>query len=120
MVLKDLGVEVPEMYLREALNVDAEKGGLLKEAPKGIADFGKTATYAESMSMEELAHQTQGGAVVVSVSKKGYGAHALVVDGVTDEHVLIRDPLPEGQGSSYKIRKSSFMGMWAGKALMIR
>jgi hypothetical protein len=40
------------------------------------------------------------------------GAHAVLVDEITDEFVALRDPLPPGTGSAYRLPVQIFVQAW--------
>lgn len=64
---------------------------------------------------------TEKGPVMVSVKTPviGVGSHAVIVDGLSRQMVLIRDPLPLGEGSAYKITLGRFKQAWTGKAVIL-
>lgn len=71
-----------------------------------------------------LAHETMPEAYIRGIADVttdgGFtnGFHALVVDSVEDGWVHIRDPLPEGDGSAYKVAEESFRRVWNGQAVI--
>jgi WXG100 family type VII secretion target len=117
MVLNDNGIEVPEAYVRDAANVDAIEGGYLKDVPDALNELGldTTYTYEPNLTIDELGTATaDGDSAIVSVRFPGGGLHSVVVDGIEDDMVLIRDPA----GSTYKITVEDFLQQWDGKAVI--
>ncbi|MBA2395277.1 MAG: hypothetical protein H0V70_21320 [Ktedonobacteraceae bacterium] len=118
MVLSDGGIDVPEAYVREAANVDAIEGGYLKDVPKALNELGldtPSYTYGTNLTIDELGAATANGdSAIASVSFPGGGLHAVAVDGIEDDMVLIRDPA----GSTYKVTIQDFMQQWDGKAVI--
>jgi ABC-type bacteriocin/lantibiotic exporter with double-glycine peptidase domain len=121
MLLKDFGVEQPEAYIRAAIGVDALEGGYLSNVPAGLKDleFPREARYHERLTLPELRWHTATNAALVGVKLEGYGFHALVVDGFEGDDVRLRDPLPVGTGSSYKVGQEYFCEAWQGKAVVV-
>ncbi|MCI0488779.1 MAG: hypothetical protein L0229_19485 [Blastocatellia bacterium] len=119
MLLRDQGrEEVYEAMLRTSLNIRGE-GGLISDVPDVLRRFGSRLNYRyrDDLSVEDLQAATLKGAALVGLKfKGGRGSHALLVDGIeNDAYVLIRDPLPRGEGSAYKISLTSFLKSWRAK-----
>jgi uncharacterized protein YukE len=117
MILSDSGIDVPEAYVRSAANVDAIEGGYLKDVPEALNKLGLDTSYSyeANLSIDELSSATaDGNSAIASVSFPGGGLHAVVVDGVEDGMVLIRDPA----GSAYEVSIQDFMQQWDGKAVI--
>lgn len=117
--------DIPESYLRDATKVVEDEGTFLRDAVEALAYFGVPARYESSVSLEELKAVTENGPAIVSVATPTTGGrHALIVNGFEDDYALIRDPLPEGQGSAYKVNTEVFMRAWTkgnatGQAVII-
>ena len=117
MVLSDSGIDVPEAYVRSTANVDAIEGGYLKDVPEALNKLGLDTpyTYGTNLTIDELGTATANGDLAIaSVSFPGGGLHAVVVDGVEDGMVLIRDPA----GSTYEVTIQDFLQQWDGKAVI--
>ena len=126
MILKE-GESIPEAWVRIATKVDAGEGAFLRDVPDALRQFDEAADYIykEALSFDELMAATEKGSAMVTLrtSVTGHGRHALVVDGFEDGMVLIRDPLPEGEGSAYKVTIETFRRAWEdqsgnGKAII--
>lgn len=114
MLLRDLVKDVPEAHLRVTLQTD-RAGTDLHKLPAVLKQFGSPVHYVirEALSLEELAMAVNTGPAVVSVKvKRGSDLHALIVDEIVEEWIAIRDTLPEGRGSAYRIRLDAFLRAW--------
>lgn len=117
MVLSDDGIVQPEAYIRTAADVDAQQGGYLSNAPDALDALGSpnSYTYETDMTLNQLEDATAGGkSAIVSMNLPQGGLHAIVVDGVEDGMVLIRDPA----GEAYKVTIEDFLKLWNGKAVI--
>lgn len=121
MLLNDIGHEyIPEAYIRDATNVVQGEGTALSNASKALNLYDISADYKPQLSIDELQAATNNGAAIVSITTETTGgSHALLVDGFEGNQVLIRDPLPEGQGSAYKVDIDTFTRAWTGKAVIL-
>ena len=61
-----------------------------------------------------------GDKAVVSIFKKEFGSHALVLEKVERGKVFLRDPLPKNLGASYSIRIEDFEIIFNKKAVIIK
>lgn len=114
MLLRDLVADVPEAHLRAALQTD-RAGTDLHIFPAVLRQFGLPLHYTaiEALTLEELAKAMTGGPAIVTVKVEAGGdLHAVILDEVGDEWVAIRDPLPEGLGSAYRVRLEAFLRAW--------
>ena len=114
MLLRDLVKDVPEAHLRVALQTD-RAGTDLHKLPAVLKQFGLPVRYVvrESLSLEELVKAVAVGPAIVPVKvKRGSDLHAVIVDEIDEEWVSIRDPLPEGRGSAYRVRLDAFLRAW--------
>ncbi|MDQ2717144.1 MAG: cysteine peptidase family C39 domain-containing protein [Chloroflexota bacterium] len=118
MILSDAGIDLPEAYIRDAANIDANDGGLLSDNPDALQSLGLPTqyTFEQNVSIDELTTATNGGRPAIASISTGVpgGAHAVVIDGVENGEVLIRDPL----GESYKVSIENFLKLWNGKAVL--
>ena len=113
MLLADEGSEQPEAFIRQALK--AEDGAFLSALPETLKSFGsgRAFQYRRDLTEQELRAAASRGVVVAYVSPVGKDAgHALLLDGITDDGVLIRDPLPENQGTAYRVSLADFLEVW--------
>ncbi len=115
--------DIPEAYLRIAVNVVKNEGADLKDAQDALKLFDSSVRYGykEQLSFNELKVAIEKGSAMVSIRTAiiGHGVHAVVVDGFESQMVLIRDPLPELLGSAYKISLDTFRQAWTGKAVIL-
>jgi ABC-type bacteriocin/lantibiotic exporter with double-glycine peptidase domain len=100
---------------REVTGVDVLDGGYLRDVPSALIKLGldRPYTYETNLTIDELNAATEDGAAIVSVKFLG-GLHAVVIDGIEDDMVLIRDPA----GSTYKITMRDFKQQWYGVAVI--
>lgn len=115
--------KISEARIRVLVKVVKGKGADLKDAPDALKKLDASANYRYEvkLSLDELRTATSKGPVMVSVKTPviGDGFHAVIVDGLSDKMVLIRDPLPEWQGSAYQVTHATFRQAWAGQAVII-
>lgn len=115
------GDDYPETWLREAAKVEPNEGTLLQNAVDALDQYGVTSRYESNLSVETLEATTKDRSAIVTVKTLTTGGeHALIVDGVEDGYTLIRDPLPAGQGTAYKVKTETFTNAWTGKAVIIK
>lgn len=114
MILLGQGLDIVESYLRHVLEVDG--GVALSALPPVLQQLGAAESYIyrADLSLETLRDLTRKAAAIVYVKReRARDGHALLVDGIDDEgFVLIRDPLPLGTGSAYKVSVESFLKVW--------
>lgn len=114
---------IPEAYLRIAVNVVKDQGANLQDVPNTLKIFDSSVSYRykADLSLDELVIATEKGPAMISVKTSiiGHGYHAVIVDRVEAQMVLIRDPLPQGSGSAYKITLETFKQAWTGKAVIL-
>ncbi|MGB8691110.1 MAG: cysteine peptidase family C39 domain-containing protein, partial [Microcoleus sp.] len=115
------GEEIPEIYLRELAKVKVGEGTKLSNAVSALDYYGVSAKYESKLSIEGLRSATANNkAAIVSINSEITGGpHALVIDGFEENLVLIRDPLPEGIGASYKLNLKTFQTAWNGGAIIL-
>ena len=101
-----------ESFLRTALATD-EDGSSIANIPDVLRQFGsiREYSYSRNFTVEELRKRTAVHSVIAIV-KAGNAFHALIVDAILADVVLIRDPLPEGRGSSYGVPLAVFLSRW--------
>jgi ABC-type bacteriocin/lantibiotic exporter with double-glycine peptidase domain len=114
MLLLDLVGAVPEAHLRVALQTN-HAGTDLHRLPPVLKKFGLPLRYIlqEELSLEDLAKAVNAVPAIVTVKvRDGSDLHAVIVDEIDEEWVAIRDPLPEGHGSAYRVRLDAFLRAW--------
>jgi filamentous hemagglutinin len=115
--------KISEARIRVLVKVVKGKGADLKDVPVALKKLGASVSYhyEVKLSLDELRVATSKGPVMVSVKTSviGDGSHAIIVDGFPDKMVLIRDPLPEWQGSAYQVTHATFTQAWTRKAVII-
>ena len=114
ILLKDLGIEKPISEIAEAMNYDPFQGSNIFNIPEALNKMGIENIEANksAMTIDQLEIAlSDGRSAIVSVNN-GNGGHAIIVDGINNGQVTIRDPLPIGKGSSYTISTSEFETAW--------
>ncbi len=113
MILADFGVDAPESYLASAL--ETKRGALLSKLPSVLKDFGAKHNYEwrKNLTLTDLSKAAEHRCAVVSLQRKNaeFG-HSVIVDGIIDEEIRLRDPLPTGQGKSYAVSLEKFSDVW--------
>ncbi len=116
MLLKDEDKDAPESHISIILKLD--KGAYVRDMPGALSEFGlsKSYRYHDDLSVDDLRqHLTKAPAVVSLKRPQTVGRHALIVDGIEDNYVLIRDPLPRASGAAYKVSLDDFLTVWLKK-----
>lgn len=112
MLLRDEGLDAPEAYLRLALKT-TPRGADVSRAPEVLRQFGARRPYAfrSDLSWAELLRAVERGAAAAVVTAPGSPdeAHLVLVDGVEEDGVLVRNSLPEGCGSVYRVAAEVFL-----------
>lgn len=103
-----------ESALRAALDID-EEGAVIRKIPEllrvcGLAmDF----RYEATLTVDDLRQALQQGTAIAIVRKTPLDdAHALLLDKLVVDEVFIRDPLPQGTGSTYAVSLPTFLTVW--------
>lgn len=121
MLLND--ENVPESDIRVAVKVVRGKGADIEDIPEALILLGASISYRyeAKLSFNEFRAATEQGPAVVSIKTlvTGHGIHAIIIDGFSDEMVLIRDPLPEFLGAAYHITTETFIQAWTGEAVIL-
>jgi filamentous hemagglutinin len=113
--------DTPEAYIRQAILTDTS-GSSLSNIPSGLQQLGfqGAAQYSTAMTTESITVATNGGAsVIVNVTTKTGGVHAIVIDSVKGGMAYIRDPWPLGTGSSYAVPVNSLESVLTGKGVIV-
>jgi ABC-type bacteriocin/lantibiotic exporter with double-glycine peptidase domain len=114
MLLQDMVRDVPEAHLRVALQTD-RAGTDLHNLPAVLKQFRLPLHYTvqEALTLEALAKAVGNGPAIVTVKVgRGGDLHAVIVAEIGEEWVAVRDPLPEGRGSAYRVRLDAFLRAW--------
>lgn len=103
MILKDLGKEQPNFYIKGALDFDG--GAYVRDIPSALEKLGveNKAEYSKTRTITEIQKELDNGNSAIASVNDGQGGHAVVIDRIENGNVVIRDPLPVGQGSSYSV-----------------
>lgn len=113
MLLDDYGIKQAEAYLRDALNL--EQGSYLSQVPATLQAFDvvQDFSYRDDLTLDDLRLAVRLGSAMVFVKGvQDATGHALLVDGITEGHVAIRDPLPLGMGKAYRVSVTDFVRVW--------
>lgn len=115
-------LEIPEAYIRQAIRTDID-GTRLRDVPDGLKDLGfnGSAIYREKYNIDSLKQSMEKGeTVIITVRTKSGSSHAVVVDGFTDNRVIIRDPWPMETGNSYTVPINKLSEVMLDKAVTIK
>jgi hypothetical protein len=120
MLLADKGIDIPEAYIRNMLGIDAS-GTSVRNLQKLVDEMPELsgATVRANAAVSDVVELAANGPVAVNITHSTYGSHAVIVDGIQDGRVLIRDPLPEGLGSSYSMDLADFEGLFGGSIVAL-
>ena len=127
MVLADLGVAIPEAELMHALKT-TRAGANTLNIPKAIERLGIEGITAKSsmMSLDELVKHVKAGNTTIASVILPRGGHSVVIDGIEEGNVMLRDPLPGVKavmgngGSSYSVSLEDFGQFYSGKTATIK
>lgn len=116
MILQDEDIEIPEAYLRSVLETD-RTGTDLSQIPKALEIFGAKQKYVfvSLKSLDKLRETSRQFPAVAAVRVDNNVYHVILVDKISGDFVFVRDPLPVGQGKSYKIKTDVFTAAWIQK-----
>ena len=115
MILRDFDIEPPAPFdLAQAMNYDPIGGARIFDIPNALEQLGIDGINVESgpMTIDQLKSSIDGGDKAIVSVNNGQGAHAVIVDGINNGNVTIRDPLPIGEGSTYTVPQSVFESSW--------
>lgn len=117
MILHDDGIEIPEAYLRNILQTD-RTGTDLSQIPKTLEIFGakQRFTLVRLRTIDELKDKSWLFPTIAVVKVRGNdNFHTILIDKIFGDFVFVRDPLPSGQGKSYKVKMDDFTANWIQK-----
>ena len=106
--------EFAESFLRDALKTGL-RGTSLPRIAGALVKFGMPLPYVyrKELSLAEFARAVRRAPVISFIkAENDDDYHAVLVDRITDEAVYLRDPLPQGCGSAYRIALSVFLTYW--------
>lgn len=104
-----------EHHLRNLFQTN-KKGSSIKNVPVLLYQLGLPLNYEyrEGMTLAELRATLLAGVALVTVRKlPDVGAHAVLVEEITNDWITVRDPLPEQIGSAYRIQTETFLQAWS-------
>lgn len=115
-----------ESFLRAAL-ATGFKGTTVAHIPEVLRERGMSASYQyrRDLTIDDLRRLVAHYPAIALVHATNSDLHALIVEGVTDISVNIRDPLPEGRGAAYSLSRALFLAAWidqetgGGKAVVV-
>lgn len=103
-----------ECFVRTALETD-QNGGVITLIPETLRQFGLPDEYVfyRGLTVEKLRELAVAKPVIALVQPDPAGKlHALLVDLVSDREVALRDPLPIGYGTAYRLALPVFLTCW--------
>ena len=107
-----------ESALRAAFETD-EDGSTIALIPAVLREYGASAPYVyrEQMTEMELRRAVRRHPLIALVpARRNVDYHALIVDKVEAEMVAIRDPLPTGEGTAYRLPLRLFLLRWLDRS----
>lgn len=112
MILSDNDIDLPEAFLRNALETN-ETGTALSKTVKLLNDEIKSGQYIfnRKTDFETLRASVEKGSAIVNVRRESL-VHSLIVDKIEDDMVFLRDPLPVGKGKAYAVSVQTFQKRW--------
>lgn len=106
-----------ESFLRTALGTDIEVT-YISNIPRLFQQVGFSMPYmfSASVTVEQLIEAITNAPIIVRVTIEGdEQGHVVIVEEIKDDRVAIRDPLPEGSGSAYRISWQTFCAAWQAR-----
>jgi ABC-type bacteriocin/lantibiotic exporter with double-glycine peptidase domain len=102
--------------LRTALKTSAE-GSFVSHIPNVLRDFGLPHEYFyhNNLTIDDLRMAVRFRPAIAIVRDKLNRVHALIVEEVSENQVAIRDPLPVGSGSAYRVKLPLFLESWVDR-----
>jgi predicted double-glycine peptidase len=124
MILDDIGIIRTEDELARVLKTDANGASIL-DIPEALyqkrLDDAVTAIAEKDIKLSKLIENLkEGDKAIVSVFKKEFGSHAVVLEKVENGKVFLRDPLPRNRGASYSMSIENFQRIFNKKAVIIK
>lgn len=124
MTLHDKGILLLEDELARALKTDSNGASIL-DIPEALyfkrLEDQVTAIAESKIILPELLEKLEDGDMaIISLYKKEFGYHAVVLEKVENGQVFLRDPLPMNQGTSYSMKIEDFKNVFNKKAVIIK
>jgi len=124
MTLHDKGISLLEDELARALKTDTYGASIL-DIPDALyfkrLEDQVTAIAENKITLPKLLEKLEDGdKAVISLYKKEFGYHAVVLEKIEDGKVFLRDPLPINQGTSYSMKIEDFKNIFNKKAVIIK
>ncbi|MDR6968498.1 putative double-glycine peptidase [Flavobacterium arsenatis] len=124
MILEDKGIIKLEDELARALKTDVDGASIL-DIPEALY-FKRLEDQVEAVAEGKIKLQSlieklnEGDKAIVSVFKKDFGSHAMVLEKIENGKVFLRDPLPKNHGASYIMEVKEFKKIFNEKAVIIK
>lgn len=124
MALHDKGILLLEDELARALKTDSNGASIL-DIPEALyfkrLEDEVTAIAEKDIKFSKLLEKLEDGdKAIISLYKSEFGYHAVVLEKVENGQVLLRDPLPMNQGTSYSMKIEDFKSIFNKKAVIIK
>lgn len=105
-----------ESFLRQVYKT-GKRGSSLRKIPEVLHEAGMPGyVYRKDLPLDELQRAVQKSAVIVRLSGQTLeDGHVVIVDEISEDFVAVRDPLPIGQGTTYRVRLDRFLMAWQAK-----
>ncbi len=105
-----------ESFLRQVFKT-GKRGSSLRNIPEVLREAGMYGyVYRKDLALNELQRSLQKSSIIVRLSgQKIEDGHVVIVDEISEDFVAIRDPLPIGQGTAYRVSLNSFLLAWQAK-----
>jgi hypothetical protein len=103
-----------ECFIREVLGTD-KQGSNIRRIPDAPDAFGAPMKYVlrrKMTAMELLDSSSRHFVIALLPIQNTLYYHALIVDEIESQMVAVRDPLPVGQGTAYRLSLSAFLASW--------
>ncbi|MGH9844887.1 MAG: hypothetical protein ACREEM_39730 [Blastocatellia bacterium] len=103
-----------ESFLRMDFETERE-GSVITRIPEVLRQRGLTRPYLyqTDLAVDDLRGSlARGFAIAIVRTLLPREAHAVIVEELTDDEVAVRDPLPQGKGSAYRIPLTEFLHFW--------
>lgn len=123
MILEERNIIRSEEFLATALKTD-KNGASILDIPDALyynyLDDVKAIAEKDIKLSKLLEKLEDGDKAIVSVFKKDFGFHAVVLEKVENGNVFLRDPLPKNKGASYNMIIDDFKKIFYRRAVIIK
>jgi ABC-type bacteriocin/lantibiotic exporter with double-glycine peptidase domain len=105
-----------ESFLRQVFKT-GKRGSSLRKIPEVLLAAGVQGyAYRKDLTFDELQQALPTSSVIVRLSgQKIEDGHVVIVDEINEDFVAVRDPLPIGQGTAYRVSLEAFLLAWQAK-----